>query len=367
MSADDIFFTGFPGFLGRELLPRVLSRTAEGGKALCLVQPRYRADADRALAAIEGEHPDLAGRTEIIEGDITAPDLGLGDALERIAKGVAEIFHLAAVYDLSVGRDFAMRVNVDGTRHILDFARRCPNLRRHQYVSTCYVSGAWPGAFRESDLERGQRFNNFYEETKYLAEVLVQRAMAEGMPTTIYRPGIVVGDSTTGETQKYDGPYFLLQWVMRQPKALTLMPVVADPEKVRLNVVPRDFVVDAIAYLSAQENSLGQVYQLADDDAPTIEEIYLAIEDATDRTLTRVRLPVDAACWMLEHVTPARNLIRIPPSAVPYFAGVTHHLADNTKRDLEGSGIRCPRLPEYLDALVRFVEAHPEVGSSAMV
>jgi thioester reductase-like protein len=81
-----------------------------------------------------------------------------------------------------------------------------PDLRRLHYVSTCYVSGRWAGIFRETDLVKGQRFNNFYEETKYLAEVAVAAARDNGLPTTIYRPSVVGGDSTTGATQKYDGP-----------------------------------------------------------------------------------------------------------------------------------------------------------------
>src|SRR6185295_13240080 len=106
-------------------------------------------------------------------------------------------------------REVGMRVNVDGTRHVLDFAAAQPSLERLHYVSTCYVSGRYQGVFAESDLEKGQTFNNYYEETKYLAEVEVQRRMREGLPATIYRPSVVVGDSTSGATQKYDGPYFV--------------------------------------------------------------------------------------------------------------------------------------------------------------
>ena len=89
---------------------------------------------------------------------------------------VTEIWHLAAIYDLSVKRELGMRVNVDGTRNMLDFAQRCRGLQHFHYISTCYVSGSLPGVFREDDLERGQSFNNYYEETKYLAEVEVREA-----------------------------------------------------------------------------------------------------------------------------------------------------------------------------------------------
>src|SRR5207247_6389267 len=135
-----------------------------------------------------------------------------------------------AIYDLSVSRDAGMRVNVDGTRHVLDFAERCPSLQRFHYVSTCYVSGRHHGVFGEDDLDVGQRFNNFYEETKFLAEVEVRRR--SGLPVTIYRPSVVVGDSRTGETQKFDGPYFVIQWILRQPR-VAFLPVVGRPSRYR--------------------------------------------------------------------------------------------------------------------------------------
>ena len=152
-------------------------------------------------------------------GDLTEPGLGLADG-RRLAADVTEIWHLAAVYDLGVPRDVGMRVNVEGTRNVLRFAEGCPDLRRHHYVSTCYVSGRHCGPFHESDLDVGQAFNNFYEETKFLAEVRWPRPGHGGMPTSVYRPAIVVGDSRTGDTQKFDGPYFLLQWLLRQPQAV---------------------------------------------------------------------------------------------------------------------------------------------------
>ena len=190
-----VFFTGFPGFLGSELLPRVLERSPEH-EAVCLIQSKFIAQARSRLEDIEKTYPHFRGRIELVEGDITAPDLGLED-ISRIKKETSEIFHLAAVYDLSVRRDVAMRVNVLGTRNVLDFAEGAPRLRRLQYVSTCYVSGRYAGAFSEDDLEQGQAFNNFYDKTKYLAEVEVRSRMRGGLPATIYRPAIVVGDSRT--------------------------------------------------------------------------------------------------------------------------------------------------------------------------
>src|SRR4051812_8451857 len=127
-----LFFTGFPGFLGSELLPRLLARSPDL-RARCLVQPKFAQLARKRASEIAG-----GGRVEIVEGDITAP-------IKIATDDVIAIYHLAAVYDLMVRRDVGMRVNVDGTRNVLEFAKRCRSLERLHYVSTCYVSGRYPG------------------------------------------------------------------------------------------------------------------------------------------------------------------------------------------------------------------------------
>src|SRR6202000_3048246 len=101
--------------------------------------------------------------------------------------------------------------------------------------------------FEERDLEKGQAFNNFYEETKHRAEILVRDRMRDGLPATIYRPSIVVGDSRTGVTQKLDGPYFFMRWLLRQPR-YALLPVIGGADRFRFNVVPGHFVLGASVY-----------------------------------------------------------------------------------------------------------------------
>ncbi len=196
--------TGFPGFLGSALLPRLLARR-DGARAVCLVQPQHLGTARARVGEIEAAHPFTAGRIDLVEGDITVPGLGMDpDTRRGLETEVTEVWHLAAVYDLTVAEAIATRVNVDGTARVLQFCEGLPGLTRLQYVSTCYVSGRHEGEFGEDDLEEGQVFLNHYESTKFEAEVLVRKATAGGLPTTVYRPGIVVGDSKTGETQKYD-------------------------------------------------------------------------------------------------------------------------------------------------------------------
>jgi thioester reductase-like protein len=361
---DTIFFTGVPGFLGSSLLPRVLER-APRAEAVCLVQPKFRELAEQRVAEMQRHAPSLEDRIRLVEGDITVAGLGLADS-ESIAESVTEIFHLAAAYDLSVSRDVGMRVNVEGTRHMLEFAASCPRLARFQYVSTCYVSGRYDGVFTEADLELGQRFNNYYEETKYLAEVLVRDAARAGMPVTVYRPAIVVGDSRTGATQKYDGPYTALRWMLRQPR-LAVMVVVGDPRKARMNIVPRDFVVDAIAHLSGLEHSRGVVYQLADRSPLTIKEILQAMAEATARRMLLVRVPESLGKATLRYVPGLYRLVGIQAEALDYMTHPTQYATGNADRDLAGTGIEPPPFRNCIPGMARFVAEHPTIATAAMV
>jgi nucleoside-diphosphate-sugar epimerase len=345
-----VFFTGYPGFLGSELLPRVLSRR-DNATALCIVQPKFAALARERAAP-------LGDRVRIVEGDITSP-------IQVDVSDVTEVFHLAAIYDLAVKRDLGMQVNVDGTRHVLDFAAKQPYLERFHYISTCYVSGRYPGVFHETDLTLGQSFNNAYEETKYLAEVEVHRRMRSGLPATIYRPAVVVGDSATGATQKFDGPYFVMQWILRQPR-IAFLPTTGGTKRYRFNVVPRDFIIHALDVLSAKPESHDKTYQLADPDPMTIDETIKTIAAATEHTIIRVPLTRFVAKAALQYVPGVYPLMRIPAAAVDYFNHPTAYDTTNARADLAASGVEVPRLRDYIANLVSFVRAHPEIGSSPM-
>lgn len=353
-----LFFTGFPGFLGSALLPSALRRHDRSVRALCLVQAQFVEQARLRAQAIVADAPDLEGRIEIRSGDIAASDLGLADAA-GISADIVEIYHLAAVYDLTVARELAMRVNVEGTRHVLDLAQRCPELRRLHYVSTCYVSGRFPGAFTEEDLETGAPFNNYYEETKHLAEALVRQRMNDGLPATIYRPSIVVGDSRSGETQKYDGPYYIIQLLLRQSH-FAAIPVPLRSKLTRVNVAPRDYVINAIAYLSGLEHSVGRTYALADPKAPTVREMLDILAAATGKEILRLPVPGKLARLALEKSEAIEDLMRIPPQAIDYFTHPTYYTCNNTLRDLAGSGIQCPPFREYAPRLVQYMREHPE-------
>ena len=363
-----VFMTGFPGFIGSQLVQRRLERCPEDVSINCLIQPTYRPQSEAQAKKIVAEIGCPEARLHLLEGDITQPDLGLGEGYREIAGDTTEIYHLAAVYDLGVKQEFAVRVNIDGTRHMLDFAAACPNLERFQYVSTCYVSGRHVGRFSDRDLECGQTFNNHYEETKFWAEVEVQRRIAGGLPGTIYRPAIVVGDSRTGATQKYDGIYYMLRWLLLQPKSLALVPKVGNPKQYEINVVPRDFVVDALNFLAAQPDSLGKVYQLCDPQPPKLDRTWEILADAVEREkIIHIPLSRDLVKWSLK-AWPLNAYMKIEPAAVDYVTThPTYYTCENTLADLEGTGIACPPVESYIGNLVAFMRAHPNISPKAMV
>lgn len=309
------------------------------------MQPQFAALARERAAS-------LGDRVRFVEGDITAP-------IDVPTAGVIAIWHLAAIYDLSVPRDRGLKVNVDGTRNVLDFAERCRDLERLHYVSTCYVSGRYDGIFHEDDLDVGQKFNNYYEETKYLAEVDVRR---RGLPATIYRPSVTVGDSATGATQKFDGPYFVLQWLLRQPK-IAMLPVVGRPSRHTFNCVPRDFVVDAIERLSARDDDGLRCYAVADPKPLTVDETIDVIAEAAGRRVIRVPMTTALAKLAIERVPGVYRLMRIPSAAVDYFSHPTHYATTHATLAL---GTTPPPLGKYVHKLVAFFRAHPEIGSAAM-
>ncbi|WP_328301712.1 SDR family oxidoreductase [Actinomycetospora sp. NBC_00405] len=361
-----VLFTGFPGFLGSALLPRTLRRSADA-QAVALVQERWLDRARRTLERLEATEPALAGRTRLVVGDITRPGLGLDeDEAAALRSGPLEIFHLAAVYDLSVAPELAWSVNVEGTRNVVDLARGADELVRLQYVSTCYVSGRYPGLFFEDDLELGQRFSNHYEHTKHEAERIVAKAREAGMPVTIYRPSVVVGDSRTGETQKYDGPYYALQLIARQGR-VAVMPLPGDPSRVHFNLVPSDFVVDAIAALAPHPGALDRTVALAAPHPPTVLGMCEAFAAHTDKKLRVVPVPTSLSRFSIDHLPGVGRLFKLPSSTLDYLTHPTDYDVTATTALLAEVGVRCPTFAEHVGAMVAYHREHPDVGSAAMV
>ena len=218
----------------------------------------------------------------------------------------------------------------------------------------------------EDDLDVGQSFNNYYEETKYHAEIAVQEAIKGGLPATVYRPTIVVGDSHTGETQKYDGPYYAIQLIARQGKR-AYMPVAGDPTAYRFNVVPSDFIIESISALGAEDDTIGRTFNLADPAPLTVKEMFRLFADTLGKKLVLVPGTRGMAKFGIDHVPGVEKAMKIPASSVDYLTQPTHYDTAQTTPVLAKLGIECPPLPRYVGALVSFYQAHPEISSAAMV
>jgi thioester reductase-like protein len=177
------FVTGFPGLLATVLAHELLQEES-ARRILCLVHPSQHSLARRRCEHLARRHPGAQQRIHLVKGDLTLPGLGLSPSELR---GVDEVHHLAAIYDLAVPSALAEAVNVEGTRHLLQLAGDLPTLTALNHVSTCYVAGDAATGFREGDLSVDQHFNNHYEATKYRSEVLVREALDRGLPGRIFR------------------------------------------------------------------------------------------------------------------------------------------------------------------------------------
>jgi len=364
MSAGDraFLFTGYPGFIGQRLIPRLLELMPDAG-IRCLVQQKFLEQAQHDVRALEQAHPSARGRLELLVGDITLPGLGMdASAAGRLKDEIVGAYHLAALYDLAVARGVAMRVNVEGTRHVVRFLEGARRLERLDYVSTAYVSGDRRGVFRETDLALGQRFNNHYEETKFLAEVDVAKS---GLPCAIYRPGIVVGDSRTGATAKFDGPYYVLAAMEKTPSPGLFARVGSGAG--RPNIVPVDFVIEALARLSCLPTSIGHTYHLTDPEPLDAATLSRLLADALGRRFTFVRMPRFVAAAALG-LGPVQRYLGMPPSVLPYFDHGCLYDSSQASHDLAPLDVRCPPLVEYLDRLVAFYRSRrDDVRRTAMV
>jgi thioester reductase-like protein len=344
--------TGFPGFIGARLLPRLLELHPRMS-VRCLVQKKFLDLARRDLERLAAD-PAIRGRIGLVVGDITLPRLGLADHdAGELRSGMTAAFHLAAVYDLAVSRDLGLRVNVEGTRNVLAFIREAKAFERLHYVSTAYVSGRAQGVFRETDLDVGQSFRNHYEETKFLAEVEVVRS---GVPATVYRPGVVVGDSRTGETAKFDGPYFALTAMSRLPSGVFLR---VGSGRHPINLVPVDFVIEALARLSADPASGGKTYHLADPDPLPVAEVVKLFAGALGKRFVYVPFPMGLARRVF---APRRvqSWLGMPVEAIEYFDHPCRYDTAQATADLGRLGVACPHLPDYVGRLVEFYKAQKD-------
>lgn len=345
---ETILVTGFPGFIASRLVRRLAQ---DGGKFLLLVQPAFMKQAGADLEEIARATQRSLDDFRILEGDISRNNLGLSLGDWETARGNSTIiFHLAALYDLAIAREPAMLVNVIGTRNVNLFAASVTSLRHYHYVSTCYVAGKRRGRILETELEHNAGFRNYYEETKYLAEMEVA-VLKSGLPITIHRPSVVCGDSVTGQTTKFDGVYYLIRYLLKAPRLFSILNI--GNREVKLNLVPVDFVVESLSTLARDKRALGKTLHLADPDPVSTRELFdvIALEVAGHRS--RLTLPAAVVEFGLMS-PPSPALTGLPHSAVPYFFIEQTYDTEQASELLNFVGISCPRFDSYVHNIVAY-------------
>jgi thioester reductase-like protein len=343
-----VFVTGYPGFIGKRLVRRLAEQGRDRRERLfVLVQQKHLAAAQADLAHIDA-------RVEVIEGDVEQMHLGLSGAeWKALAAEVTDVWHLASVSRLEADRRFIRSVNVEGTRNVLELAQAARRLSRLNHFSSSYVSGNRVGVILEDELAMGQRFHNAYEESKYQAELLVRRAQGD-LPATVYRPSIVVGDSRTGEIDRFEGPYAMAILLVASPVGVPL-PLPGDAVA-PLNVVPVDFVIDAVTSIARNPAGAGRTVHVVDPSPLSARRVYEMIAARTGRKIPQVSMPARA----FQAIMGLPGLDRLATGhrvALEYVNHLAIYNCRNLLELLDGTGIQCPPITSYLDRLIEFVQA----------
>lgn len=359
------FVTGATGFIGRRLLTRLLAR-AGTDTVYALVRPT---SADKLTRLFE-ETPGVE-RLVPVTGELTEPALGVTTEL----RGIDHLLHLAASYDLTASEQTNHDANVTGTSNVLEFARRARVGRLH-HVSSIAVAGDHAGRFTERDFDLGQRFTSPYHATKFEAEKLVRDQ--SDVPYTVYRPSAVVGDSRTGEMDKVDGPYYFLPTISRlaaAPAGLRLPGI----ELGATNLVPVDYVVDAIDELMHRDSPTGSTYHLGSPRPQPLTEVYNAFAAAAGAPSIGPNLPTrpsnvalglgkglgklaDRAAGRIpggrETQAAVLDELGIPRDVLPHLSMRVEFDTTETTTALAGNGIDLPELRDYARPLYEYWRSH---------
>jgi thioester reductase-like protein/enoyl-[acyl-carrier-protein] reductase (NADH) len=340
--------TGGTGFIGRRVVSRLMATRADA-EVWVLVR-RQSLSRFEHLAAEWGE------RAKPLVGDVTAADLDLTDQAIAELGDVDHVVHCAAIYDITAGESEQRAANVDGTRAVIALARRLDATLHH--VSSIAVAGDFRGEYTEADFDVGQRLPTPYHQTKFEAELLVRST--PGLRYRVYRPSVVVGDSRTGEMDKIDGPYYFFS-VLAKLAVLPRFTPIMLPDTGRTNIVPVDYVVDALVVLMHAEGGDGQTFHLTAPKTIGLRGIYRGVAEAAGLPPLRGSLPRSVAAPVLKvrgRAKAVRNMaaaqLGIPGEVLDVVDLKPTCIADETRKALHGSGIELPEFASYAPKLWRY-------------
>lgn len=359
------FVTGATGFIGKRLVKALLAR--RGSTVHFLLRPGSEGKVDEMLRYWGVSK----ARAVPVAGDLTQKKLGVAAETIKALKGrIDAVYHLAAAYDLAADEASQVRINVEGTRHLVEFAKAVDAAHLH-HVSSIAAAGLYEGVFREDMFDEAENLEHPYFMTKHESEKIVRKECK--VPWTVYRPALVVGDSRTGEADKIDGPYYFFKLIQRMRQILPPWMPAVGIEGGRINIVPVDFVVACIDHIShAKADSAGKCYHLVDPQGYRVGDVLDIFGRAAHAP--KMNLFVNAALLGFIPRSVKKGLMALAPvrrirSAVMKDLGLpediftfvnfpTRYDRRELDRVLAGSGIECPRLDDYAWRLWDYWERH---------
>ncbi len=357
------FVTGGTGFLGHNLIERLLHRK---GDIYVLVRSGSKAKLNELKQGWGAE----GRRIVAVTGDLAKPYLGIPAAKRRQLEGkISHVFHLAAIYDLRADAESQQIANIDGTLNAVRFAEAI-NAKHFHHVSSIAAAGLYPGTFREDMFEQATGLDNPYFRTKHEAEAIVRSQCS--VPWRIYRPGIVVGHSETGEIDKIDGPYYFFKLIQKMRSALPAWMPAIGIEGGRLNIVPVDFVIKALDHIAHKAGEDGKCFHLTDPKPRRIGEVLNLFAEAAHAPQMSMRIDARLFNYIpavikqgIKMLPPAKRISRqimhdlgVPPEVLKFINYPTRFDSRETERALKWSGIKVPPLDGYAWRLWDYWERH---------
>ena len=358
------FVTGATGFIGKRLVARLLQRKG------AVVHFLIRRESEAKVAQLREFWGVGPSRALPVFGDLTEKKLGVsGDDIRALKGQVDHFYHLAAVYDLEADEESQVKVNIDGTRNTVEFARAISAGHFH-HVSSIAAAGLYEGVFREDMFEEAENIDHPYFMTKHESEKIVRKECK--LPWTVYRPAAVVGDSRTGEMDKIDGPYYFFKLIQRMRQILPPWMPSVGLEGGRINIVPVDFVVAALDHISHGQRAGGECFHLVDPTGYRVGDVLDILSRAAHAP--KMNLFVNAALLGfipksvkkgLMALAPVRRVYRavmqdlgLPEDMMTFVNYPTRFDCRLTLAALKGSGIECPNLRDYAWRLWDYWERH---------